>query len=264
MAVATIRLCDLIASGYPLDEKAFSKFPAPSDSVRREVAETIKREYWLREIGFQTPDEFAEQLSFALCTIMPLYNLRRTADALDLGVDPLLSFDELAEVLTEGETKGSEKRADTSTTEASGTSDSNSENATSTTVTPGVSTTTENAGKEFDYPITGDAGALSDFNSEYATRGDYQKSTTSQNGQDTTILNGNDTAHNETSNTSRSTGTVDSSRTEKQTGKQTTTRRGTNEAKFRLLKEYRETLEDLNRMIAMDKKVAQCFYGLFA
>ena len=81
MAVATVRLCDLIASGYPFTEKALSKYPAPSDSVREEINSAILQYYWTREIGFQTPDEMAQKMDFAMRAIMPYYNARRAIDA---------------------------------------------------------------------------------------------------------------------------------------------------------------------------------------
>ena len=264
MAVATIRLCDLIAAGYPIDEKAFSKFPAPSDSVRREVAETIKREYWLREIGFQTPDEFAEQLSFALCQIMPLYNLRRTANALDLGVDPLLSFNEVASIVTdENGTTGEGRTEKDNTTEYSYSDETEGTKGGSTT-TPGTTTTTVDSGKEYTYPITGDGGESGEFSPKYATSGDKRENKVTTTGTDTIER------HDDTKTTVESIrqggreSTGKTERTDKRNSHQLTERKGNNEARFRLLKEYRETLEDLNRMIAMDKKVAQCFYGLFA
>lgn len=253
MAIATIRLCDLIASGYDFEGKALSKYPAPSESVRKEINDALIQHYWLREIGFQSPDEMSQQLDFAMRIIMPYYNARRAINAMDIGADPLQSYSEMAETIT----KSSDERTGTS----NGTT--NNSNTVKDTRTGNSNDTRDEYGydKHYEMPVTGGGDEGTDIETggmddKYAASGDSRKS--------------KDTNHNEHSETGSTTDTGESthsdSHSDSSTASSTSTvkRSGSNVAKFELLEKYRSIIENLNLMIINDPHIKQLWYGNFS
>lgn len=253
MAIATIRLCDLIASGYDFEGKALSKYPAPSETVRKEINDAILQYYWIREIGFQSPDEMAQQLDFALRRIMPYYNARRAIDALDIGADPLQSYTEMAETITK------------STDERSGTSNgtTNNSNTVKDTRTGNSNDTRDEYGydKHYEMPVTGGGAEGSDpetggMDDKYAASGDSRKS--------------KDTSHNEHTETGSTTDTGESTHADSHSdsstanSKSTVKRSGSSVAKFELLEKYRNVIENINQMIVTDPAIKQLWYGNFS
>ena len=280
MAVATVRLCDLIASGYPFAEKALSKYPAPSDSVREEINSAILQYYWTREIGFQTPDEMAQKMDFAMRAIMPYYNARRAIDALDIGANPLQSYEETLETIMQGRrestgtTQGNNSDSRTTTDERSG--QDKRDDTTSTQSSGSTSDTIGEHGydKHYVFPVsggsgdgTGDTGGMDD---NYAAEGNGNRRSSMSEGShsDTGTTTVAATAtRTDTGNTVAS-GSGEHAETRKETGKDgsttNTTRKGTTEAKFRLLAAYREVIENINMMIVKDPAIAQLFYSNYS
>ena len=241
MAIATIRLCDLIASGYDFEGKALSNYPAPSESVRKEINDALIQHYWLREIGFQSPDEMSQQLDFAMRLIMPYYNARRAINAMDIGADPLQSYTEMAETIT----KSSDERSGTS----NGTTNNNN------------TIKDTRTGNSYEMPVTGGGAEGSDpetggMDDKYAASGDSRKS--------------KDTNHNEHSETGSTTDTGESTHTDSHSDSSTASststvkRSGSNVAKFELLEKYRSIIENLNLMIINDPHIKQLWYGNFS
>lgn len=280
MAIATVRLCDLIAAGYPFTEKALSNYPAPSDSVRKEINEAILRNYWTREIGFQTPDEMAQKMDFAMRNIMPYYNARRAIDALDIGADPLQSYEETMETIMSGtqenseSTTGNSSDTHTTTEERTGT---DKHNDATTNKSSGSSSDTNNEhgySKHYEFPVSGgsgdgsgDSGGMDD---NYAASGDSdRRSNTSEGshsdeGSVTTV--GTITRSDNGKSVAQGSGEHTETRTNKgKNGSNTNTlRKGTSEAKFRLLAAYREVIENITMMIVKDPAIEQLFYGNFS
>lgn len=253
MAIATVRLCDLIASGYDFEGKALSKYPAPSDSVRKEINEAFLQYYWLREIGFQSPDEMSQQVDFAMRRIMPYYNARRTINALDIGADPLQSYTETAETIT--------KNVDERTGSSNGsTTNKNTMND----VRTGGSTDSRNESgydKHYEMPVSGgsnngsseDTGGMDD---NYAESGNSRKSkdeSSNQHNETTDTVNNGESSHTDSHTDSTTTN-----------GTSTVTRSGSSVAKFELLEKYRSVIENLNQMIVTDPAIKQLWYGNFS
>lgn len=253
MAIATIRLCDLIASGYDFEGKALSKYPAPSESVRKEINDALIQHYWLREIGFQSPDEMSQQLDFAMRLIMPYYNARRAIDALDIGADPLQSYTEMAETITQN----SDERAGSS----NGTTNNNNK------VNDKRSGSSDDTRDEYGYdkhyemPVTGGGAEGSDpetggMDDKYAASGDSRKSkdvSSSKHSESVETIDTGETSHAD-SHTDKSTSH----------GVSTVKRSGNNVAKFELLEKYRNVIENINQMIVMDKNIKQLWYSNFS
>lgn len=280
MALATIRLCDLIEAGYPFTEKALSNYPAPSDSIRQEINTAILQYYWTREIGFQTPDEMAQKMDFAMRQIMPYYNARRAIDALDVGADPLLSYEETLESNVTG-SRESTSNTDGSNNDTHKTTDERTgkdvrDDITNNESSSSSSDTTNSHGydKHYDFPVsggsgdgTGDTGGMDD---NYAAEGNSNRSTNanenshSDNG---SVTSSGATTRTDSGNvTSEGSGSHSENRTEigKDNSNTSTTRRGANEAKFRLLAAYREVIENITMMIVKDPAIAQLFYGNYS
>lgn len=147
MADYTIRLCDLVNSGYDVVGKALSNYPLDDESYRTTLNNAILRHYWYNEIGMETADMFSWALDKAMCEIMPYYNERRAIDMLDVGVDPLMSYSEMQESIF---TKtGTRENTASSTVKNNSTSTrtddfTNSKNNTSSSTADGNSKRTDN------------------------------------------------------------------------------------------------------------------------
>ena len=253
MAIATIRLCDLIASGYDFEGKALSKYPAPSESVRKEINDALLQYYWNREIGFQSPDEMAQQLDFAMRRIMPYYNARRAINALDIGVDPLHSYSEMVETITQS----SDERSGTS----NGTTNNN--NTVKDTRTGNSNDTRDEYGydKHYEMPVTGggddgpdvETGGMDD---KYAATGDSRKSKDTNNNEHSETGSTTDIGETTHSDSHNDSSTANS--------KSTVVRSGSNVAKFELLEKYRNVIENINEMIVTNPAIKQLWYGNFS
>lgn len=106
MADYTIRLCDLVKSGYDVIGKALSSYPVDDESYRETLNKAILRHYWYNEIGLETADMFSWALDKAMNEIMPYYNERRAIDMLDLGIDPLMSYQDVRSTVFDRSSNG--------------------------------------------------------------------------------------------------------------------------------------------------------------
>lgn len=289
MADFTVRLVDLIKSGYDVESKAMASWPSPTDEWRNEVNAAILRHYYFREIGAETADMFSFFLDAALNEVMPYYNERRAANLLDIGVDPLVSFSTQTNTSGTNEgtrtsnstdknthtinrtTKDDYSNTNTSTINTSG--QSNTEGSTTDT----SSNSSDGYNKEYAIPTTGGSSgnAPGGFSDDYATGGSVNHVSGTANGSGTNKSDTTSSGKTENSGSGTNTGTrtesggdVDEgtrngSETSKGSSASNTTSTGTNIPKFELLAKYRETIENVIAMIIHNPKISQCFMGIY-
>ena len=88
----TLRLGEIIAEGYNTDEKLhLDKYPIFDDSKRFELNHKILAHYAMREIGYETVEQFLFALGRRMIEIMPYYNKLYLSERLKF--EPLLNMD---------------------------------------------------------------------------------------------------------------------------------------------------------------------------
>lgn len=277
MADFTIRLCDLVSGGYDIEKEAMSEYPAENEEARKELNKFILRHYWLREIGFESPEIFSFFLNAALCEIMPYYNERRRINAFMNNIDPSKTFEELFEITRSG--TNTETRTGNSSEDYTNTVESNSNRTgTDTTSGNGKTTSKDNSSnnadeytKQYDIPTTGGSSGTGPggFSNDFASSGSSGESnnTTTASGESTSENSSNTKSNSsETRNdTSTNKGTKESNDTVngETSGTERSTRSGHNEAVYENVVKYREAVENLNMQIVNDKAISSLFMGMY-
>lgn len=199
MAEFTIELGALVKDyGYPVVEKALSEYPVPEDDpkYRENLNAAILRHYWMNEIGQETPDLFCYYLNRAMCEIMPYYNERRRINMLDVGLDPLTSYERnenFSETLNEKGTSNSTTDESGLTVDTLGTKQTAVKSGSDTTARTGESTRTDDLSTGRNVSTTEEGGRT-------VTRtDDLQQATTderTESNTDNTTTETNDTSTN--------------------------------------------------------------------
>lgn len=142
----TMTLGEVIAAGYDDDEKLHLDkqwYPLYDEAHRAELNEKIVSHFVLREIGYETIEQFIYMLGVTMRENAPWFNERYKAAELLRKSDPLNAYD----VWTDNES-GSESQA---SSRASGTQDGTTSGTTDST----QSSKTRSRGYDSDVPATG-------------------------------------------------------------------------------------------------------------
>lgn len=282
MAVYTIELGKAIDNGLINWDDVMSSFPDGGDAEwKAEVSKRIRDYYWFREIGFETPQMFSFYMKRTLEEIGPYYVELKKVNELELGVDPLTTFNENESVQENGSDEttnegtqnttntGSQTRTDDLSSDSTNdvTSNTKSENN-------NTSNTTNNGyNKNYAIPMRGGSSGTGPggFSDGFATSGVV----TNNEGSD--ISEGTSKTDNTTNGTSsvKNTGTQSletdstigstSNSTQNSTKQNSIIRdkKGNSVPKFELMSKYRDVIINLNMMLVKDKNIAECFMGVF-
>lgn len=276
MADFTIYLSDLVASGYDVEGKALQDYPAPSESVRKQLNAMIINHYADREIGSESPDLFCFRLRRAMSEIMPYYCDTYIANAKLAGFDPTKTYGETVETIRRSEGESHDVMADKNTDDytATGTTSGNASGTSKGTTNSTGSNTSDSNGsgtnksKQYDVPIT---GSNNGFNDTYATSGNNSDTsdTNHAESQSTDKTENSSESSSTSSTTSNNTnkGTHESSgkrdRTETASGTDNSTRSGYNMAVWQAVEQYRNTVENWLLKVVTNSKVDNCFLQVF-
>lgn len=97
MSNYTIRLKNLLDSGFSIWDSE-KPFPIYDENHRASLQQKIIDNYYMQEIGFETPQTFKHYLNARMRTIMPYYNSKYAALAKFMDVpDNFYTFDEHTE-----------------------------------------------------------------------------------------------------------------------------------------------------------------------
>lgn len=276
MADFTIRLADLIESGYDVIGTALSDYPAPSEAVRAELNAMLINHYADREIGAESPDMFCFYLKRAMSEIMPYYVLRYEANAKLAGFDPSKTYSEIlntirdstgnAQSTSSSASSDDYKQTATTTGSTSGTGDSTDDRTGHSTA---IGSNSDNGNtKNYDVPISGSDNG---FDSKYVTGG----ATTGSNGSSSSESNDTEknVAHSESSSKTQSNGETTNkgshesngsgSSSETAHGEEQTQRSGYTSAIWESVEAYRKVLENWTMKIVTNQKVDSCFMQIF-
>lgn len=234
-------LIDSAMSKYPLYVKKSKEEFAPSYiPTRDELNKSILNFYKWREIAFDTPARFIDELEIALEEIMPYYNqLFFSADQdfnIIFNVDYKKELDRNRSASSSSESESSDTGTRTSTGSSTGSSDNASKNVKAT--TPGNFTTAP-------------ADEIEDVN--YADEINWNKD------------GGSTHADSESSESSQSTINGSSSGQDSETEKTIETTKGNFgvvSAQDLVLK-YRETILNIKQMLINDERIAELFMQVY-
>lgn len=124
MAKYTVELRELIEQGVDIGLKTY---PIWSEKHRQELNQKIINHYKYREIGFETPGRFIDELNIKMHEIMPYYNdLYKTTM---FEYNPIHNVDYTEEYTTTRDKTGSIANSETATSEGSGTVTGTSESS---------------------------------------------------------------------------------------------------------------------------------------
>lgn len=90
MATYTIRLGDLVCSGYSIWDTV-NPFPIFNEAYRPTLQQMIVDHYYMQEIGTETPADFKRMLNQRLREIMPKYNAMYLSK-INWDSDPLVTY----------------------------------------------------------------------------------------------------------------------------------------------------------------------------
>lgn len=276
MADFTIYLSDLIASGYDVVGEALMDYPAPSESVRKELNALLITHYADREIGSESPSMFCFRLKRAMAEIMPYYNQTYIANAKLAEFDPSKTYSEIVQTIRDSTGNSTDtnndKHTDDYTHASTGKSSSTGTSTTNTESSSQGETSNSSSGsgdtKNFDVPITGSTNGFSDT---YATSGQHTSNSDSGSGKSSDSGTSNTTAESSTSATSEANDTNKGThvsegtrkRDEQAHGQENTERSGYTNSIWQSVEEYRKVIENWKMKIIANAKVDQCFMGIF-
>lgn len=90
MATYTIRLGDLIGTGFPIWETV-NPYPIFDETYRSTLNNMIEQHYYMQEIGTETPADFRRMLNQRMREIMPMYNAMYRSE-INWDNNPLVTY----------------------------------------------------------------------------------------------------------------------------------------------------------------------------
>lgn len=244
---------DAAMSTYPLyQKKSKEEFIPAYIPTREELNKKLLNFYKYREIGFETPARFFDELETALVEIMPRYNLLYMTADQDFNV--IWNVDYKREI----------KRAKEATQEAQGTAEDNS--TTNTTSTAQDSTTTHGDAESYNKNVKSStpqnllnipAESINSIN--YADEATWGKDKSTTNG--TSTSEGSTTANSTVKNTGSTTTTGSSDETE-DTTETAKGNFGVVSAQD-LIQKFRETILNIDQMVINDPRIRELFFTVY-
>lgn len=212
MSKYTVELRELLEHDVDIGLKTY---PIWSEDHRQELNQKIINHYKYREIAFETPGRFIEELNIKMHEIMPYYNdLYKTTI---LEYNPIHNVDYTEEYETKRDTKGSSETLGSSTTNSEGseTVDGSSESTT----TSDLSTSTNHANTKVDIDTPQSNIDVDNITTTYPYASnvsqDKNNETSTKNNKDTTSGSGSSTT--DMTNESQSESELNTNTTENQT-----------------------------------------------
>lgn len=240
---------DKAMSTYPLYVKKSKEEFIPSYvPTREELNKKILDYYKYREIGFDTPGRFIDELEVALNEIMPYYNHYFLTIDQDFDMRYNADYTRTININRTGE--------DSTTTDSSGNSTSNTTGSDSSTTSSNI--TNNNKTVKVDTPQNDvNAGTVTMDGMEYASQIDFSKDNNTESG----TTNGETST--ESSNTSSSTST--SNGTNKQDELSEERLKGNyGQVSFQsLIRQYRENIINVEQMIIRDRRIKELFMVIY-
>lgn len=227
-------------SEYPM----YTKEPHPAYiSTREQLNKKLLDHYKYREIGFETPARFADELRIAMNEIMPYYvQLYKSHDIMENLDDPFGNVDitETFEEETTGNAKGSTSGTSSSSSDVNSSSESNTEMG-----SDGKSVNSATPQGQLDI------SSKNIDSLDYADDAKWNKENSTSHG----------TNSDESHSTSESETSADSESETSGTTKHTLTRKGNQGVNTYAhdMKELRETFLNIDKMIITDKAIAELF-----
>lgn len=129
MAKYTVELRELVEKGVDLGLKTY---PIWSEDHREELNQKIINHYKYREIGFETPGRFIDELNIKMHEIMPYYI--KLYETTLYKYDPIHNVDYTEENTTTRDSEGNVTNKETGTSEGSGKVTGNSESSSESTI----------------------------------------------------------------------------------------------------------------------------------
>lgn len=212
--------------------------------TREELNEKLLNHYKYREIGFETPGRFIDELGKTMVEIMPLYNQRfRTVEIMVNIEDPFGNVD-VTETFSE-ERRNNASSSGTSTNETTST-DQNSTSSTNTSNSKAVHSDTPQ--NKLNLAITDNIEAV-----ENATTADWQRQKDTATG----TSNGESSQNTTASGSSSSEGSETVEHTYTKKGNQ-----GVNTYAHDII-EFRTSIIDITQEIINDSRIQDLFFQLF-
>lgn len=220
MSKYTVELRELLEQGVDIGLKTY---PIWSEDHREELNTKIINHYKYREIGFETPGRFIDELNIKMNEIMPYYNdLYKTTI---LEYNPIHNVDYEEEYTTTRDTTGSSDTIGSATSSDKTTSEgSESVDGTSnSTTTSDLSTSTNHANTKVDIDTPQSNIDVDNITTTYPYASnvsqDKNNETSTKNNTDTTTGSGtsNTESSSEVTNDSESSSEVNTNTSEKQT-----------------------------------------------
>lgn len=255
-------------NAYPLYEtKSQNEMVLSLIPTREELNAKLLNAYKYREIGFETPGRFIDELKIAMCEIMPRYNqILKTVEIMNELENPFDNVD-IVETFreTRDNTSSGENNAETTSKSDSTASSSN------TTETAGSSendTATLTEGKNVASDTPQDSLALSESEIDsvsYADRAQWDKNRVESTGfsSDENTATSDSTSSSE--NNAEATTKATTSATEQTITEHTFSKKGNqgvNTYAHDIL-EYRETLLNVPQMIINDQRIKELFMMVY-
>lgn len=267
--VASEKLNKSLAT-YPLYKSESNNPDVLSIIPSREQLNTkLLNHYKYREIGFETPGRFFDELEIAMNEIMPYYNqILHTVEIMNEldnpfdNVDVVETYDEERTDVSTGQT--STEMTDTSTGQTSSETSSNSSSETSGTTSADIEAThkQDHLKKSSDTPqnsVLDIDNYLSSASKETANDEDKSKETGTSSTDSSTTSAG--TSETETSANSNGTSETESSASSNGTVKHTLTRKGNQGVNTYAhdIIEFRTSIINIEQMIITDKRIRELF-----
>lgn len=264
-----ISFYDIIENGSPA---LFNfDFPIFNENYRLTLEKKIISHYYMREIGFETPELFVYHLYSRMNEIMPKYNPLYQAQEKLYGADILNPLNEVEEY--NGNKKGDDmsngSTTDTSTQKANGTNEStiNSTSTQNTTNNKDVNTTGSRTNNVTENTLTSDLPQINFSNVDYGTQSNNANTASTENTTEkttdkTSITDNstNDTTENGTtssSTTNDKNSTFDNNRNYSENNTSTRTRKGnsSNKSAGELIIEFQNAVLNIDEMIIADLSI---------
>lgn len=245
----TKEVIDKALSTYPLYEKKSKEEQMPSYvPTREELNKKIINRYKYREIGFETPGRFIDELEIAMNEIMPYYN--QLFYTIDFDYDVLYNVDYKRQIEIDK----------TGSNQTSGTSSSTGTNNTTSTDETTTTANVENYNKHVksDTPqallsITNKNIDSVNYASEVDFNHDSNTDTGTSRGNASTDINSTLTAENSTNG----------SNTEKESHTETTKGNYGQVSYQSLIRQYRDLILNVEQKLINDHRIAQLFMQVY-
>jgi len=234
---------------YPLYVKKSKEEFIPSYvPTREELNKKLLNYYKYREIGFDTPGRFIDELQATLEEIMPYYNQFFLTIDQDFDMRYNADYKRTININRTGE--------DSTTTDSSGNSTSNTSGSDSSTTNSNI--TNNNKTVKVDTPQNDvNAGTVTMDGMEYASQIDFTKDNNTESGTTSGTTNTETTSNSTSSSTATGTNKQDELSEEHLKGNY-------GQVSFQsLIRQYRENIINVEQMIIKDKRIQELFMVIY-